>query len=188
MANQMLRNMYKNRPPPLPPHFDEDDDSDSGNVSGDIDVEISDSLGALSTSHAFQLPSPAVHPSKLGRSSASNAADRYAPLDWKDYFDEKRFVTVPGEDETEAEITFNVFENRGKPGSPLFVMHHGAGLAALSFALTAKEIKQAVGMEASVLSFDCRGHGRKPPKKGVLELEDFAPQVGMSMLTMVHYT
>lgn len=151
--------MYKNRPPPLPPHFDEDDDSDGGNVSGDIDIEISDSLGALSSSHAFQLPSPAVHPSRLGRSSASNAADRYAPLDWKDYFDEKRFVTVPGEDETEAEITFNVFENRGKPGSPLFVMHHGAGLAALSFALTAKEIKQAVGMEASVLSFDCRGHG-----------------------------
>lgn len=151
MANDLLRKMYKARPPPLPPHFDDDD----------VDI-TGESLDTLSSSLSLQSPSPAVHPSRLGRSSALSASDRYAPLDWKNYFEEKRLVTVQGEDDTEAEITFNVFENRGKPGAALFVMHHGAGQAGMSFALTAKEIKETVGKEASVLAFDCRGHGKKP--------------------------
>ncbi|KAF9942124.1 Conserved oligomeric Golgi complex subunit 2 [Modicella reniformis] len=155
MTSEMLRRMYRARPPPLPPHFD-DDDYDDEHDNGDIRISESlDELGALS----FQSCAPAVHPSTLSRPSTLNTSNRYSPLDWKDFFEEKRFVTVPGEDETEADITFNVFEIRGKPGAPLFVMHHGAGLAALSFALTAKEIKEAVGQEASILTFDCRGHG-----------------------------
>lgn len=70
-------------------------------------------------------------------------------------------MIVPGDEaEGEADITFNVYESKGKAGAPVFVMHHGAGLAALSFALTAREIKKLVGDEVGLLSFDARGHGK----------------------------
>ncbi|KAF9343728.1 hypothetical protein BGX26_005302, partial [Mortierella sp. AD094] len=143
MSSELLRNMYKGKPPPLPPHFD-----DNGN-NIDEEGEMQDRFSTL----------PAVHPSKMNRPPVYSASDRYAPLDWKDYFDDRRLLTVPGESESEADITFNIFETRGKPGAPLFVMHHGAGLCALSFALSAREIKKIVNKDASILSFDCRGHG-----------------------------
>ncbi|KAF8941952.1 hypothetical protein BGZ47_007023 [Haplosporangium gracile] len=154
MTNDMLRNMYKGRPPPLPPHLDDDDD-DSAETGDTFD----------SHSSSFLNPSPAVHPSKLRQGGASggrglhSTSNRYAPLEWNAFFQEKRSVTVPAEAEDEADITFNVYETKGKPGAPVFVMHHGAGLAALSFALTAREIRKLVGDEAGLLSFDARGHG-----------------------------
>ncbi|KAF9194333.1 Conserved oligomeric Golgi complex subunit 2 [Haplosporangium sp. Z 11] len=149
MTNDMLRKMYKGRPPPFPPHLD---DLDNDNE----DAEANDTFGSSTT---FQSPAPAVHPSKLNRSGVYSASARYAPLDWKDYFESKRSVTVQGEGESEADITFNVFETREKPDAPLFVMHHGAGLCALTFALTAREIRKIAGEDASVLSYDVRGHG-----------------------------
>lgn len=45
------------------------------------------------------------------------------------------------------------------PGT-VFLLHHGAGFSALSYALTAAEITQKTNGEAGVLAFDCRGHGR----------------------------
>ncbi|KAF9115793.1 Conserved oligomeric Golgi complex subunit 2 [Mortierella sp. AM989] len=141
MSNEMLRSMYKGKPPPLPPQLD-DNDNDNDEEIG----ELHDRFSSL----------PAIHPTKMNVCSVS---DRYAPLDWKDYFESKRLLTVPGESESEVETTFNIFETQGKPGAPLFVMHHGAGLCALSFALTAREIRKAVNKDASILSFDCRGHG-----------------------------
>ncbi|KAF9082023.1 hypothetical protein BGX23_000187 [Mortierella sp. AD031] len=156
MTNDMLRTMYKGRPPPLPPHFDVNDNDDDSTEGGD-------SFDTHSSS--FLNPSPAVHPSKLklggsaSGGSGGGASNRYAPLDWNAYFEEKRSVTVPGEIEGEADITFNLYETKGKPGAPVFVMHHGAGLAALSFALTAREIKKLVGNDVGILSFDVRGHG-----------------------------
>lgn len=158
MASDMLRNMYKGRPPPLPPHLDDNDDDDS--------TETNDTFDSLSSS--FLNPSPAVHPSKLRQAGGgsggglySGASNRYAPLEWNGYFQEKRSVTVPGDEaEGEADITFNVYESKGKAGAPVFVMHHGAGLAALSFALTAREIRKLVGDEVGLLSFDARGHGK----------------------------
>ncbi|KAF9145924.1 Conserved oligomeric Golgi complex subunit 2 [Linnemannia schmuckeri] len=154
MTNDMLRNMYKGRPPPLPPRLDDDDD--------DL-AETGDSFDSHSSS--FLNPSPAVHPSKLRQGGASggrglpSASNRYAPLEWNAFFQEKRSVTVPAEAEDEADITFNVYETKGRPGAPVFVMHHGAGLAALSFALTARGIRKLVGDEVGLLSFDVRGHG-----------------------------
>ncbi|KAF9935028.1 Conserved oligomeric Golgi complex subunit 2 [Linnemannia zychae] len=160
MTNNMLRNMYKGRPPPLPPHLDDDEEDDSNNGHSE----------GTDSSSSFLNPSPAVHPSKfkqteMGHSRAfTGASNRYSPLKWDTYFQEKRLVTVPGRSEGEADITFNIYENKGKPGAPVFVMHHGAGLAALSFALTAKEIKKLVGDEAGVLCFDVRGHGETTSK------------------------
>ncbi|KAF9918851.1 hypothetical protein BX616_005026 [Lobosporangium transversale] len=142
MANEMLRNMYKSRPPPLPPHFGDDDDESSDDI-------LHNSFSSLT----------AVHPFKMNRSANYSLSDRYAPLAWNEYFENKRYLTVPGDRAEEAEITFNIYETHGNSGAPVFVMHHGAGLSALSFALTAKEIKNIVNKDASVLSFDCRGHG-----------------------------
>ncbi|KAF9949592.1 Conserved oligomeric Golgi complex subunit 2, partial [Mortierella alpina] len=148
MTSDMLRKMYKARPPPLPPHLDDD-----------YDEQAEESLDQFSSSLSFQSPTPAVHPSKLSLPAGTSLSSRYAPLNWSAYFDEKRSVVVPAESESEAEITFTVYETRGKPGAPAFVMHHGAGLCALSFALTAREIRKICGKDASILSYDVRGHG-----------------------------
>lgn len=148
MSSDMLRKMYKARPPPLPPHLDDD-----------FDEQAEESLDHFSSSLSFQTPTPAVHPSKLSLPAGGTFTGRYAPLDWSAYFEEKRSVVVPAENESEAEITFTVYETRGKPGAPAFVMHHGAGLCALSFALAAKEIRKICGKDASIMSYDVRGHG-----------------------------
>ncbi|KAG0053488.1 Conserved oligomeric Golgi complex subunit 2 [Gryganskiella cystojenkinii] len=146
MSGDLLRKMYKARPPPPPAHWNDDE------------VDPDEALDTFGTSTSFQDPTPSVHPSKL-TGQMYKVSQRYAPLDWKPFFDQKRTVTVPGEEPSEAEITFTVYESLGKTGSPLFVMHHGAGLCAQSFALTAREIKKIVGDEAGVMSYDVRGHG-----------------------------
>jgi len=50
-------------------------------------------------------------------------------------------------------------EESGKQNSTVFVLHHGAGFSALSYALCAKEISNLTDGEAGVFAFDCRGHG-----------------------------
>ncbi|PWN36412.1 alpha/beta-hydrolase [Meira miltonrushii] len=42
----------------------------------------------------------------------------------------------------------------------IFLLHHGAGYSALSFALVAKSITQQTKGKAGVLAYDCRGHGK----------------------------
>lgn len=42
----------------------------------------------------------------------------------------------------------------------VFLLHHGAGYSALSFALVAKSITQQTRGKAGVLAYDCRGHGK----------------------------
>ncbi|KAG0252113.1 Protein with carboxyl methyl esterase activity [Actinomortierella ambigua] len=69
------------------------------------------------------------------------------------------------EGEEEPEIVFNVYETRGKPGSPLFVLHHGAAHCGLSFALTADRIRALAGDSVSILAFDMRGHGETRSKE-----------------------
>lgn len=94
------------------------------------------------------LPHPAAQPKRSARKE-------YSPLQWQDYFDVSRDVTIP-----ETRDTFRVYEIHGAdPAAPVFVMHHGAGHSALSFGLCAKTIKRISGGRCSVLAYDCRGHG-----------------------------
>jgi pimeloyl-ACP methyl ester carboxylesterase len=58
----------------------------------------------------------------------------------------------------DGQDTFRVYEIRAESG-PLFVFHHGAGQAALSFGLVTMEMRQATPDKFSVLAYDCRGHG-----------------------------
>ncbi|KAJ1911676.1 Protein phosphatase methylesterase 1 [Tieghemiomyces parasiticus] len=52
-------------------------------------------------------------------------------------------------------MTYQSRRDRG----PLFVFHHGAGHAALAFALVAQRMRQKYPDEMSFLAYDCRGHG-----------------------------
>ncbi|MCO5597993.1 hypothetical protein L7F22_052082 [Adiantum nelumboides] len=58
----------------------------------------------------------------------------------------------------------------------VFLLHHGAGYSALSFALVAKHITKSTKGAAGVLAFDCRGHGRtvhaSPSETNALSLEN----------------
>lgn len=159
MASDLLRNMYKSSRPPLPsplqhPITDLPEDVEAE----ELEDESMDSFSAdLATTMSFQDPTPAIHPSK--NPAVFSVSSRYGPLEWSSYFEEKKYFKVTGESVSESDITFNVYETRGRPGAPLFVMHHGAGSGALGFALAAKEIRAIVGMDASILCFDARGHG-----------------------------
>ncbi|KAG0341729.1 Protein with carboxyl methyl esterase activity [Podila humilis] len=167
MASDLLRNMYKTSRPPMPSplqHSTTDLIEDTV-VEERLDhEEAMDSVSTdlCTTSLTFQDPTPAIHPSK--NPAVFNVASRYGPLEWSNYFEEKSFVTVPCKNGKEQEsngniITFAVYQIRGRPGAPVFVMHHGAGSGALGFALSSKEIRNIVGMDASILCFDARGHG-----------------------------
>ncbi|KAF9301235.1 Protein phosphatase methylesterase 1 [Mortierella antarctica] len=150
--------MYKSSRPPLPSPL-QHSITDLPDVEVEqLEDESMDSFSAdLATTMSFQDPTPAIHPSK--NPAVFSVSSRYGPLEWSSYFEEKKSFTVPGESESEGDITFNVYQTRGRPGAPLFVMHHGAGSGALGFALAAKEIRSIVGMDASTLCFDARGHG-----------------------------
>jgi protein phosphatase methylesterase 1 len=51
-------------------------------------------------------------------------------------------------------------EQRGPASAgTIFMLHHGAGYSALSFALVAKHISEATQGKVGVLAYDCRGHG-----------------------------
>lgn len=43
---------------------------------------------------------------------------------------------------------------------PVYVMHHGAGAGALSFALVARKIHNELQGSCAVMALDCRGHGK----------------------------
>lgn len=159
MASDLLRNMYKTSRPPLPSPLQHSISDLPEDVEGEqLEDESIDSFSSdLATTMSFQDPTPAIHPSK--NPAVFSVSSRYGPLEWSSYFEEKQFFTVSGEVESEGDITFNVYQTKGKPGAPLFVMHHGAGSGALGFALAAKEIRSIAGMDASILCFDARGHG-----------------------------
>ncbi|PWN87561.1 alpha/beta-hydrolase [Acaromyces ingoldii] len=66
---------------------------------------------------------------------------------------------------------------KGPPSTgTVFLLHHGAGYSALSFALVAKHITKSTKGAAGVLAFDCRGHGRtihaSPTETNALSLEN----------------
>ncbi|MCO5599820.1 hypothetical protein L7F22_053927 [Adiantum nelumboides] len=51
-------------------------------------------------------------------------------------------------------------EEEDESSPTIFLLHHGAGYSALSFALVAKSITQQTRGKAGVLAYDCRGHGK----------------------------
>lgn len=101
----------------------------------------------------------------------------YSPLTSEDCFEEALEIDVP--QAGGGSVTFRTYytparpklelasieEGAGEkkeeknPNGTLFVMHHGAGYSALSFALMAKQVTKITDGEVGVLAVDCRGHG-----------------------------
>ncbi|KAK9763571.1 Protein phosphatase methylesterase 1 [Basidiobolus ranarum] len=80
----------------------------------------------------------------------------YGQAEWSSFFDNRRDIVISGD-------TFRVYESLGKrdkdgEAGPIFVMHHGAGLTSLSFAVLVKELRK-LSDKLSILCFDCRSHG-----------------------------
>lgn len=78
--------------------------------------------------------------------------EEHTQLPWSNYFDSEMLVEIPG--------TANAVQVYKAPpeqtDKPVFVLMHGCGLSALSWALVAGELKKTY----NVLAFDFRGHGR----------------------------
>eukprot|EP01107_Rhizomastix_libera_P005890 TRINITY_DN1998_c5_g1_i1.p1 TRINITY_DN1998_c5_g1~~TRINITY_DN1998_c5_g1_i1.p1 ORF type:complete len:468 (+),score=128.24 TRINITY_DN1998_c5_g1_i1:66-1406(+) len=90
-------------------------------------------------------------------------------LTWDMFFDEQRDV------EASCGNTFRVYI-AGKKG-PLFIMIHGAGHSAMSFALVAKFLK----VSCRVVSFDLRAHGNTR----TLDEDDLSKDTQISDITSV---
>ncbi|KAI1318767.1 Protein phosphatase methylesterase 1 [Mortierella claussenii] len=100
---------------------------------------------------------PSTITSKTG--SDTNNGGNFSPLRWQDFFETKRQVSIPSNVDA-SNITFNVFEINGdKRDAPVILLNHGAGHCALSFAVTAREIRKLVGDQVRIISYDVRGHG-----------------------------
>lgn len=95
------------------------------------------------------------------RSSTTNS--RYKPTSWEEYFEENFTVTVELEpDQNEKsdtpakhkKVEFNVyFSAPSNPETmPVFAFHHGAGSSALSFAVSAKAIKEVFASDGASTS------------------------------------
>ena len=97
--------------------------------------------------------------------SGSGSDISYSPLEWTEFFETKRQVTIPKNLDS-SEITFTLYEINGQnskdkdPNKPVILLHHGAGHCGLSFAATARELGKLVGDRARILSYDARGHGK----------------------------
>ncbi|KAI9202662.1 Pp2a-specific methylesterase Apo form [Polychytrium aggregatum] len=83
----------------------------------------------------------------------SQAEPAPATAPWAPYFDSCDDVRLP-----ETDDVFRVYQIRSQAG-PLFIMHHGGGHSALTWALVSAHIKSQLQNDFSVLCMDCRGHG-----------------------------
>ncbi|KAG6431939.1 hypothetical protein SASPL_103511 [Salvia splendens] len=93
--------------------------------------------------------SPSAFSSKPDRPPIQTSSQKYAPLDWSNYFDQEDDVHIP-----DSENVFH-FYKAGNEG-PVVLCLHGGGYSGLSFALSAKLIKE----KARVVALDLRGHGK----------------------------
>jgi protein phosphatase methylesterase 1 len=129
--------------PQLPPDLTAEEDEDE-------ESEAADSIGALPS---LSIGSPASA-SRLPRTPNPE----YAPISGASYFSEAVQVNVP-ESKLDVRVYYTPPQTAdGDPGS-VMVCHHGAGFAALSFALFAKEVAGLSNGELGVLSMDARRHG-----------------------------
>ncbi|KAK3041517.1 hypothetical protein RJ639_002203, partial [Escallonia herrerae] len=93
------------------------------------------------------------------------SSNKYSPLNWSDYYDREDDVCIPNSDDVGDRFlsplalpvymkVFHVYM-AGTEGPVVFCLH-GGGFSGLSFALSAKIIKE----KARVVAMDLRGHGK----------------------------
>ncbi|KAK9930023.1 hypothetical protein M0R45_027083 [Rubus argutus] len=97
-----------------------------------------------------QAPRPlSAFASRPDRPATQSSSKKFAPLDWKGYFDNEDDIPIPDSDDV-----FHVYM-AGTEGPVVFCLH-GGGFSGLSFALSASKIKE----KARVVAMDMRGHGK----------------------------
>lgn len=83
------------------------------------------------------------------RPPTQTSLQKYSPVDWSGYFDQEDDICIP-----DSNDVFHVYM-AGKEGPVVFCLH-GGGYSGLSYALSAKIIKE----KARVVAMDLRGHGK----------------------------
>ncbi|GMH14071.1 hypothetical protein Nepgr_015912 [Nepenthes gracilis] len=97
---------------------------------------------------------PPLHPATAfydfpDRPSLHNQSQKYSPIDWLEYFDQEDDVCIPG-----SGNVFHIYK-AGLEGPVVFCLH-GGGYSGLSFAVSARKIRE----NARVVAMDLRGHGK----------------------------
>ncbi|XP_070053050.1 uncharacterized protein [Nicotiana tomentosiformis] len=99
---------------------------------------------------------PSAFSSIPARLPIQTSSQKYAPLDWSDYFDREDDIQIPDSDDV-----FHVYM-AGTEGPVVFCLH-GGGYCGLSFALAASKIKE----KARIVAMDLRGHGKSATQNDV---------------------
>lgn len=121
--------------PELPEHMD-DDSSSASSMS---------STGTI-------IPTPSQR--LFARPQGIATGRTLDPIPWTTYFERQLYMQP---DDAQG-VTFHAYLTSPVDNGPLFVMHHGAGSSALSFAVVSSEIRKRLP-SAGILAIDCRGHG-----------------------------
>jgi protein phosphatase methylesterase 1 len=78
------------------------------------------------------------------------------PLPWSNFFAQELYLSK--ESKTSPSKFHVYFTPPTSPNAPLFILHHGAGSTAMSFALFALELKRLLP-ESGILAVEARDHG-----------------------------
>ncbi|RAH50826.1 putative ribosomal protein/carboxylic ester hydrolase (Ppe1) [Aspergillus brunneoviolaceus CBS 621.78] len=121
---------------------------EQGESSHDEDYSSASSTGTI-------IPSPSRN--LFARQNGGRGSPQTS-LSWTEFFTQDLHLTQV-DSSTNTRITHHVYLTPpADSGSPLFVMHHGAGSSGLSFAACAEEIRKLLP-NAGILSLDARHHG-----------------------------
>ncbi|OAA48731.1 Protein phosphatase methylesterase, eukaryotic [Metarhizium rileyi] len=129
--------------PELPEHMD-DDSSSASSMS---------STGTI-------IPTPSQR--LFARPQGVARGRSLEPIPWTMYFERELYMRPDGA----KGLSFHAYLTSPVGSGPLFVMHHGAGSSALSFAVVSSEIRKRLS-SAGILSIDCRGHGSTLSPDGI---------------------
>lgn len=145
--------------PELPEHMD-DDSSSASSVSstGTIIPTPSQRLFARPQGYDYDLSYCLLcfyfHALLMLTLSSVARGRTLEPIPWTTYF-ERELYMQSGDSQG---LVFHAYLTSPVDKGPLFVMHHGAGSSALSFAVVSSEIRKRLP-SAGILAIDCRGHG-----------------------------
>ncbi|KAI1870045.1 hypothetical protein JX265_006215 [Neoarthrinium moseri] len=137
-----------------PDAFDEREEQDSYiSELPEIIIEDDSSSASSASSTGTIIPSPSRN--LFARPEGVPRGRSLAQIPWTTYFERELFLK--SEDGT-SNPTLHAYLTSPVGKGPLFVMHHGAGSSALSFAVVGSEIRKRLPA-AGILSHDARGHG-----------------------------
>ncbi|KAH8788667.1 protein phosphatase methylesterase 1 [Diaporthe sp. PMI_573] len=135
---------------------EEEENGRIGELPESLDDDSSSASSASSTGTVVPTPSRKLFARPLGPPRGGGRTLDQIP--WTAYFERELFLEGLKDETGTAQITHHAYLTSPGDKGPLFVMHHGAGSSALSFAMVGSEIRKRLP-SAGILSLDARGHG-----------------------------